>query len=273
MSSIKKGIKKVFKSVKKVAKKFAKPALIIAGTLFTAGVVSGGFSAFQGLAGAGTITDKISGFMGAVGKTIAQGANTLTGGMFGGGSGVDTTQKQLAGLDFSDPNYAAQKAAILASAGPEKRGFLGNVLGAIGNFASTDTGKMVIAQGIMGGIQSYAAARQADQERRRFNKETVFGVQRQGSGGQSLLSARLPELAGPNQQMPSNEQYMPGAPPQSDRSLLAQNVQATPAPTDNLSPAWGGPQMMPIQGNIDMSYMQQGQQQPQPLLPLRPNYG
>ena len=253
--------------MKQVAKKFAKPALIIAGTLFTAGVAAGGFGAFSGAQG-------IGGFMGAVGKTIASGASALTGGMIGGGAQAAGTSSMVGLGPLSNEAYAA------ATATQGRKGFLGNVLGAIGNFASTDTGKMVIAQGIMSGIQSYAAARQADQERKRFNKESVFGVQRQGSGGQSLLSAQLPDLAGPNQQMPSSDPYMPGAAPQyqtpnSQQGLLAQHLQPSQAPTSNLSPAWGGPQMMPIQGNYDMSYMfqNQGQNNNQQITPILPNIG
>jgi hypothetical protein len=82
MSSIKRGVKKVFRGVKKVVKKIGKPALIIGASFLTAGLVAGGFAAFSGVS-------TIGGFFGAVGNTIGVGFQATMGslGLSGGVSG------------------------------------------------------------------------------------------------------------------------------------------------------------------------------------------
>jgi hypothetical protein len=42
----------------------------------------------------------------------------------------------------------------------------------------SNVGQLMVAQGIMGGIQSYAASEEAEKKRRQFQKSGVFGVAR-----------------------------------------------------------------------------------------------
>lgn len=276
--SIKKAFKKVFKPIKKVMKKIAKPALMIGATLFTSGIVSGGFGAFSSVGAAGSLGSKIGAFMGAVGKTIGQGATALTGGLFGGGaqSGGATisdlaSQEGMGALQSS--LNALPGAGGTVTQGGGGGGFLGNVMGALKNFGSTDTGKMIIAQGIMGGIQSYAEGRERRRQEKRYDKQAVFGVRRRGSKGENPYQA--PDLdLGTSQSgsVPSPNPYMPevpnyNAPP------------ATPAPTQNPSPAWTGPApyLPPQQYEYNYNYQNYGQQGPGliggMITPIGPNYG
>lgn len=271
MSSIKKAVKKVFRPVKKVLKKVAKPALIIGASLFTAGIISGGFAAFSSVSGATTLGGKINAFMGAVGETIGKGASALTGGLIGGPSSVS--------------QLAEQQVSTLPGAGGTvtQGGFLSGVTKALGSFVSTDVGKMIVAQGVMNGIQSYAAGREARRQERRYDESAVFGVRRRGSGGEGGMQPSDYQLtgiegAGPP---PSAEQYDPNrAIPSSPLLPQPQQYTAAPAPTQNPSLAFGGPTqpVLPAPNyDYDYRYMQGGYNTPGMggglLSPIPPNYG
>lgn len=290
MSSIKKAVKRVFRPIKKIAKKIAKPALIIGATLFTAGIVSGGFTAFSSVGAAGTLGGKINAFMGAVGETIGKGASALTGGLFGGGEAAAGATSAAGGV--SKAGAAVGKAAfeesiygtsLKVAAETTSGGFLQGALKALGNFAKTDAGKLVIAQGIMSGINAVAAGREARRKERRYDTSAVMGVQRRGSGGESSFDPSQYELTGPEGAgpMPSAEQYDPNrAIPPTPLLPQPQQYTATPAPAQNPSPAWGGPTqpVLPPQNyEYDYRYMQGGYNTPGMggglLSPIPPNYG
>lgn len=72
MSSIKRGVRKVFRGAKRVVRKIAKPALAVAAIYLTAGLATGAFSAAQ-------IGSGIGGFFKSVGATISSGASAIAG--------------------------------------------------------------------------------------------------------------------------------------------------------------------------------------------------
>jgi hypothetical protein len=55
-------------------------------------------------------------------------------------------------------------------------------------------GQMAIAQGIMGGIQSYAQAKETERQEKRYDSEYVWGTQRRGGDGSNVIDFQLPEL-------------------------------------------------------------------------------
>lgn len=72
MSSIKRGVRKVFRGAKRVVRKIAKPALAVGAIYLTAGLATGAFSAAQ-------IGSSIGGFFKSVGATISNGASAIAG--------------------------------------------------------------------------------------------------------------------------------------------------------------------------------------------------
>ena len=112
MSFVKKAVKKVFKFAKKVVKKtgsflkrawnnkWVRMAIIIAASVFTAGLASGGFAAFSGV-------NSIGGFFGAVGQTMATGWTAITGAVANAGKGFASL--------FTGGTTAAEGTALAAS--------------------------------------------------------------------------------------------------------------------------------------------------------------
>jgi hypothetical protein len=117
MSFVAKAVKKVFKGVKKVVSKavsFTKRlfknkwfriAVVIAATVFTAGIASaGGFAAFSGV-------NSIGGFMSAVGSTMSTGWSAIVGGLQSFGAKVGSA---LSGGTSTAATTAASGANIAA---------------------------------------------------------------------------------------------------------------------------------------------------------------
>ena len=72
MSSIKRGVRKVFRGAKRVVRKIAKPALIAGAIYMTAGLATGAFTTAQ-------IGSGIGGFFKSVGATISNGTSAIAG--------------------------------------------------------------------------------------------------------------------------------------------------------------------------------------------------
>lgn len=222
MSGVWKGVKKVFKKAVDVVKKYWKPIVAVALGVFTAGVATAGFAAFGGV-------NTVGGFMAAAGKTMAIGAQAtmgslgLTQGVTAGtasgvsglsagttlGTGKWATAVKGAlgssggggaaegGLAYTDKLAAASGGGSSVPAGGSA--FLSKMGGALKGFAGTDTGKLMIAQGIMGGISNYMEAKEARRQERRHDEETIWGAQRRGGeGGSGLLD--MPEFGDPDTQ-------------------------------------------------------------------------
>ena len=224
MSRLKNGIRKVFRGAKNVVKKVWKPALIVGATLLTGGLAAGGFAAFSGASG-------IGGFMGAVGSTMAAGAQAIAGSLgigagISGAAGSSTAAFGAAGLSGATlgtgalaqglglatmtagqaslaNTMLAKPGGILSSAmgaggtaaAASTGGFLGTAMSALKGMAGSNVGQLAIAQGIMGGIQSYAAARETRRQEKRHDSEYVWGAQRRGGDGSNAIDDfQLPEM-------------------------------------------------------------------------------
>lgn len=217
MSGIKRGVKKVFRGVKKVIKKVAKPALIIGGTLLTAGLVTGGFAAFKGVTTMG-------GFFKATGQTLLLGGQSIAGSL----GLTDGVTQELAN-DIGLPNlkgadlFSGTAAQALGLEGPSNilagRGPLSNeafaaatnvsrdTLSGLGGYAASgystakkasgglfrkvasafgglsDMGQYAVINGIMGGIGGMMEERELRRQERREDRLGVFGTPRRGEGG------------------------------------------------------------------------------------------
>lgn len=226
MSGVWKGVKKVFKKAVKVVKKYWKPIVAVALGVFTAGIATAGFAAFSGVSSVG-------GFMAAAGKTMAIGAQATMGSLgitqgvtagtasgvsglsagttlgtgkwatavkgaigSGGGSSAATSAKGVSGIPQAVQGAQAASSASQAAQGSS---FLAKMGGSLKSFAGTDTGKLMIAQGIMGGISNYMESKEARRQERRHDEETIWGAQRRGGeGGSGLLD--MPEFGDPDTQ-------------------------------------------------------------------------
>lgn len=213
MSTIKKGFKKLYRGVKKVIKKIPKPVLIIGATLLTAGLATPGVFAGIGssMASATGVMAKTGAFFKGVGTALATGASTIGSALgFGGAAGATgpmaglgplsnsayatatgVSSTSLAGLGGGAANLWAAGGTALKSSG-----FMGTVMGALGNMTKGTVGQMMLAQGIMGGIQSYQQAREVERQEKRFDQEYVWGTQRRGGTGENVMETPdIPRLA------------------------------------------------------------------------------
>ena len=67
---------------------------------------------------------------------------------------------------------------------------------------------MAIAQGIMGGIQSYAAARSEEKKYKREGKDTIWGAQRRGGEGVNYMpDIDMPQFTGSPSAPPTPDEF------------------------------------------------------------------
>lgn len=219
MSGIKKAGKKIFRGAKKVIKKIAKPALIIGGAFFASGLALGGFSGF------GQLMNN-SGIFGAVGKTMAAGAQAI-GGALGLTEGVSSELLGQMGLEegttlgsgalantlgFGTPSAPSArvgagnldqslrastyaKDSVLKEVTKEsakRTGFLGRVFGSIGKLS--DPAQMALFQGVSTGIQAYAQSEEAKKERKRQRKLPIFGVPLGAEFGTGITQEQINQI-------------------------------------------------------------------------------
>lgn len=223
MSKIKKGLKKVFKGVKKVAKKIWKPVLIAGAVLLTGGLAAGGFAAFSGVSGVG-------GFMGAVGKTMAIGAKAIAGSLgmqtgwtLAGNTAANAAASTMVGtsLKAASGTLGGSLVGAGATSAAATSGIMGTVGAALKGLTGSTVGQLAIAQGIMGGLQSVAQSRETARQEKRYDTEYVWGVQRRGGDGTSVLPDNLlPDLLpqqGPNRP-PTPVEWFSGQPQYASRS-------------------------------------------------------
>lgn len=224
MSSVKRIGRKVFRStvggLVASTRKLRKPALIIGATFLTAGLVSGGFA--MGSAGG------IGGFFQGVGQTLSQGGQAISGALgFGGaatggastvslagGSGATSMLSQQAGIlqSMGVPSSIASATTGAATAA-RATGFLGTVGNALRSMGSSTVGQLAIAQGIMGGIQSFAQARETRRQERRHDEGVVWGAQRRGGEGEDFMpDIDVPTFAPPRGAPPTIDQFRAGQP-------------------------------------------------------------
>lgn len=239
MSFVKKAVRKVFRGAKKFVKKYGKYVAAAAGLFFTSGLAAGGFSAFQGVGDVGS-------FFGAVGKTMAVGAQAM-GGSLGIGQGVSGSLSASTGVAEGTTlgtgalaqsfgasagtagAQAAGQAAAQTAAQSGGGGFMGKVGNALQGMTSSPTGQYMLAQGIMGGIQSYMAGKKEDEERERYNKSTVWGGPRKG--GQEEFNVSLPQFGqNPPQQEQGDPNMKPFLPQNVQQPYMAARPQNQPAP-------------------------------------------
>lgn len=236
--SIGRAFKKVFRGVKKVVKKIAKPALIIGGTLMTAGLVTGGFAAFQGVTTA-------TGFLKAAGQTMVAGAQSIAGSL-GIGSGITGTgmTAPFAGVEGATLGSGVLAQSLGLSAGPsadvltrgaktlgpgpwstealKEAGATRGVFGKLGSaFAGLgDLGQYAIIQGTLGGISSYMQNKEMRRQERRADEVGGFGTPSRGEGG--YTPEQIAEIFSQFQLNPVASRYTP--PPVPETTII-------PAPT------------------------------------------
>lgn len=175
-----------------------------------------------------------------------QGSNVLgLGKTVGAGAGV--TSKSLAALGGP---------TATGGAGAGSGGLLSTLGGAFKGMASTNTGQLMLAQGIMGGIQSYAQSEEAKKDRKRFMKSGVFGVARGEKYGQAFGPADIEQAAA---SIPGTAAY--------DRSQQqpqqGQTANAT-QPTQSPTPSGGG-------SLIGQTY-EEGERQNQAQVAMQPGF-
>ena len=174
MSSIKRGVKKVFRGAKRVVRKIAKPALIVGAIYLTAGLATG-FAPVA--AGSG-----LPGFLSSVGTTIGNGAKALGGALgFGGAAapeGFQTALRMASKVPFgSGAPAAAESAGILSGVG----GFLSKAGKAFTSLS--DPVQTAILTGASNALQGAAARKEARRLERREDETGLFGARRRGGGG------------------------------------------------------------------------------------------
>jgi len=178
MSSIKRGVKKVFRGAKKVVKKIAKPALIAAAIYFTAGLATGGFASMQ--AGSG-----IGGFFKSVGTTLSNGVSAVNGALGIGQAGAMKAEAgRVLGLAHSSIPFSGAASAATTSGG----GILSTAGGLLGKASKafqglSDPVQTAIIGGFSGALSNAAERKEIRRLERRDDEVGVFGVQRRGSGG------------------------------------------------------------------------------------------
>jgi len=150
MSFVGKALKKVFKVVKKVVKsKWFKIALIIAASVFTAGVAAGGFAAFSGVS-------TVGGFFGAVGTTMGTGYSAIIGAVGLGGAAAAPVGAGASGAAATTAaGSIGTTGAAINAGGVIGTGTVG--MGATGIAAGT-TANISTALGTVGAISTAAPA-------------------------------------------------------------------------------------------------------------------
>lgn len=281
MSFVKKAAKKVFKTVKKVVKKVWKPVLIAGAIAFTGGLATVGFGAFSGattlggfLGGVGNTmlagAQAIGGSLGigqglsstVAGATGSTAGTTLGSGVlaqslgFGGpaanmglnAAGVpnsiaatsNVSTSSLAGLGGQSAINAA--ATVTPSAG---KGFLSAAMKAVGNFASTDAGRMMLFSGVSQGIQGYLANEQYEKEQKRRDRANFYGGPMIG-GTTDTSMIQFPQFGNqPAGQVGPTPQVAAGPPqPQTPPGLLPQQMGVmTPGNLDLIGPEQQQPEI------------------------------
>lgn len=188
MSSIKRGVKKVFRGAKRVVKKIAKPALIAGAIYLTAGLATGGFAAAP--AGSG-----LPGFFKSVGTTFSNGVSAVHGAL---GIGQATTTAPVAGSPvaggadlFSTQAVGLAKRPLTQRAVEEatkKSGIFSAVGGLLGKASNvfqglSDPVQTAIIGGFSGALSNAAERKEVRRLERREDELGFMGVQRRGSGG------------------------------------------------------------------------------------------
>lgn len=218
MSAVKRAGRKIYRNtVGRIPSSIRKPLLIVGGTLLTAGLASGGFAAFKAASGP-------LGVFQATGQTMAAGAQAIAGSL-GFGSGVTGTVFANAGaggatlgtgalaqtLGLAGPLIGpAAPAGVATTAG---QGFLGVVGKSLSGLGGSTVGQMMLAQGVMGGIQSFAAGREARRQEKRHDQGTVWGAQRRGGGGENHMGdIELPRFADNTNMPPTVDQWRAAQP-------------------------------------------------------------
>lgn len=232
MKFLKKAVKKVFKPIKKFAKsKLGKIALTVGATFFTAGLGTVGFGAFKGAQG-------VAGILGAVGKTTAAGAQGLLGAL-GIGSGLSQNLagqitgaqagQTLLGLGQNivpvatggmpgSPEHIRNMAGAALSQVPQQSNLLRGVGGMFNGY-----GGLMLARGVMGGVQAYFQNEQWEQQQEMINRRNWFGDRARGGGttGAPLINF---EGTGPLERLPNY-----ASADQTDEDLIRDpNVEPTP---------------------------------------------
>jgi hypothetical protein len=178
MSSIKRGVKKVFRGAKKVVKKIAKPALIAGAIYLTAGLATGGFASMQ--AGSG-----IGGFFKSVGTTLSNGVQAVNGALGIGQAGAMKAEAgRVLGLAHSSIPFSGAAGAASTSGG----GVFSAVGGLIGKASKAFQGlsnpvQTAIIGGFSGALAGAAQRKEVRRLERRQDELGFFGVQRRGSEG------------------------------------------------------------------------------------------
>jgi hypothetical protein len=190
MSFVSKAVKKVFGVVKKAVKfvkrawdsPWVRTAFMVAATVFTAGLASGGWAAFSQSA----FSQGIGGFFSAVGNTMASGFSNIVAGFKGLGTSAQNlmtagkataqgTQLVNTGLNsqvLASVAQATGNAATLSSTAQTTGNILSRITGSI--FSDSPSGDF-LRKGIVGGIGMYMKQRALDDERERRDSATVFG--------------------------------------------------------------------------------------------------
>lgn len=227
MKFLKKAFKKVFKPIKKFAKsKLGKAALVVGATFFTAGLGTVGFGAFKGAQG-------VAGILGAVGKTVAAGAQGMLGAL-GIGNGLSanlagqiegaTEGQTLFGMNlFGGGGTGYQMTSEGGRPSVDMPGYQGNAIEVAqqSNLLRSTTGMfngmggLMLARGVMGGVQAYFQNEQWKDQQEMINRRNWFGDRARGggTGGAPLINLQ-PGSTGPwqnvpNYSAPSNRQEDP----------------------------------------------------------------
>lgn len=307
MSFVKKAVKKVFNVVKKVVKKtvsftkrvvkskWFKIAVIVAASVFTAGLASGGFAAFSATGAFGAAGGGVGGFFAAVGSTMSTGWTAITSavtGMFGVGGAATAApaaaSQPLMGWSATQGATGMLGTGIAGSttgalAATAASGFVAplasNVAGAVASkgilakFGSLlmdpGVGGSLMRQGIMMGIQSKAQADYADKMEGYYRSKTVWG------------NSAFDDNATPMQWL----QPMGAAPDEQEMDQMVMNNQMTPQEQVKIEmqqAQQAGQQQAPVGGGLlgidpaspqNQMAMQQAPQQMQPPPANQPSGG
>lgn len=247
-----------------VGQTMAAGAQAVAGSLgIGSGIAGTGVtSAFAGTAaqgatlGTGVLAQTLglsAGPAAAASGTAQAGAGVLKSGLAPALPG-EVTKASLANLGGSAASgYAAGTGgSALATSG----GVLGKVGGALKGMAGSNVGQLMLAQGIMGGIQSYAQSEEAKKDRKRFMKSGVFGVARGEKYGQAFGPADIEQAAA---SIPGTAAYA-RAQQQPQQGQTANATQPVQSPT----PSGGG-------SLIGQTY-EEGERQNQAQMAMQPGF-
>jgi len=179
MSSIKRGVRKVFRGAKRVVRKIAKPALVVGAIYLTAGLATG-FAPMA--AGSG-----LPGFLSSVGTTIGNGAKALGGALGFGGATAPAVGAGNLPASLQAATYASA-ATPAATAAAQSSGILSGVGGFLSKagkaFTSlSDPVQTAILTGASNALQGAAARKEARRLERREDETGLFGARRRGGGG------------------------------------------------------------------------------------------